>query len=282
MFEANDDSPRAQRNQLAECLADEPLRAGHAGPLGVRRVAEQQVDAAAPELCERPDIGLEPVDGRVVELPVPGVEDPPRVGLDDDGHRVGDRVGDTHELQVERPQREGLLPRLDLGEDRRRAESVLVELRLHERERQPRADHLADLERAQRVRQPADVVLVAVRDHDRADRPTLEIRDIRQHQVDAEVLVPREREAGLDHDPVVAVLEHGHVLPDFAEPAERDDSEWRHRRSLRTASPDHAAVRYATVVSRPRRSRRPRIAAVSVSSASTSGSRRPPTSWPRS
>jgi hypothetical protein len=38
------------------------------------------------------------------------------------------------------------------------------------------------------------------------------------------------------------VLVDGHVLSDLAEPAERDDPERCHRRSLRTAPPDDPGV----------------------------------------
>ena len=112
------DPPRTQRDQLAERLADEPLRAGHARPLRVRRVAEQEVDAAGAELRERTHVGLQTVDGRVVELPVPGVEDPPGGRLDHDRHRVGNRVRHAHELEPERAELEHRLSRLDLGQHR--------------------------------------------------------------------------------------------------------------------------------------------------------------------
>ena len=87
MFDANEATrirPFAQREDRAERLADEPLGAGVPGPLGVRRVAEQEVDAAVADLRERPDVGLQPVDGRVVELPVARVHDPAGSGLDDE------------------------------------------------------------------------------------------------------------------------------------------------------------------------------------------------------
>ena len=48
-------------------------------------------------------------------------------------------------------------------------EAVLVELRLDQPERQLRRDHLVAVDLAQQVRQPADVVLVPVREHDRVD-----------------------------------------------------------------------------------------------------------------
>ena len=109
---------------------------------------------------------------------------------------------------------------------------MLVELRLDEPERQLGADHLADVDLPQQVRQPAHVILVRVGQHDGEHRAVDEVRDVREDEVDAEVLVAREREARVDHDPLVADLEHGHVLADLAEPAERDDAQCLHERSL--------------------------------------------------
>ena len=77
---------------------------------------------------------------------------------------------------------------------------MLVELRLDHRERQPGGDHLADLDLAQHVRQRADVILVPVREHDREHAPVLEVREVGQHEVDAEVLVAREGEPCVDQD----------------------------------------------------------------------------------
>ena len=104
-------------------------------------------------------------------------------------------------------------------------QAVLVELRLDEAERQPRRPDLLDAHLAHQVRQRADVVLVRVRQHDGANRAVAEVAEVREDQVDAEVLVARERHPGVDDDPLVADLEDGHVLPDLAEPAERDHTE---------------------------------------------------------
>ena len=115
--------------------------------------------------------------------------------------------------------------RVGLAQGRRRAEAVLVELRLDHGERQLGADHIARLDLAQHVRQRADVILVAVREDDREQRPVLEVGEVRQDEIDAEVLVPREREACVDQDALPVELVQGHVLADLAEPAERDDAE---------------------------------------------------------
>ena len=70
------------------------------------------------------------------------------------------------------------------------------------------------------------MILVAVREHDAADHvlALAEIAEVRQHEIDAEVLVAREGEAGVDDDDRVVRLVGGHVLPDLAEAAERDDA----------------------------------------------------------
>jgi hypothetical protein len=75
-------APVALRDQVAEDLADGALRLGDAGALRVRRVAEEEIHAAAPDLGEPAHVGLEPIDGRVVELPVAGVDDATGCRLD--------------------------------------------------------------------------------------------------------------------------------------------------------------------------------------------------------
>jgi hypothetical protein len=77
---------------------------------------------------------------------------------------------------------------------------------------------------AQEVRERADVVLVPVGEDDSADVAfvVLEVGEVRQDEVDAQMLVPRERQAGIDHDDAVVALDDHHVLPDLAQPPERD------------------------------------------------------------
>ena len=199
MFEAKlaiEDASRAHRDQLAERLADEALGAGHPGALGVRRVAEHEVDAAVADLGELADVGLEAVDRRVVELPVARVQHAPGRRLDDDRDAVGDRVGHPDELELERAE---LHRRRRPGRPRA---SVVVAPRPCSSSFDFTIASVSlvpitspDLDLAQDVRQRADVVLVAVREHDREQRPVLEVREVGQDEVDAEVLVAREREA---------------------------------------------------------------------------------------
>ena len=228
----------AQGDDLAECFADESLRARVAGPLGVRGVAEHEIHSEVAELGETAHIGLEAVDGRVVDFVVRRVEDALSAHLHDDAGVVGYRVRHPHELEAERAflHRSVLRPHLD--QLRAVGELVLGELRLDEAERQPRAEDPRHVDLAQEVRQAAHVILVRVRQHDRVHgAPAVdEIRDVGQDEVDAEMLVARKRKAGVDHEAAAIALDHGHVLSHLAEAAERDDADGAavaHRVSLR-------------------------------------------------
>ena len=52
----------------------------------------------------------------------------------------------------------------------------------------------------------------------------MQIAEVGQDQIDAEVLVAREGDPGVDDYRLAPVLEDGHVLADLAETAERDDA----------------------------------------------------------
>ena len=68
------------------------------------------------------------------------------------------------------------------------------------------------------------MILVAVRDHEALHFAVIlfQIRDIRQHDVDAEHVVLREGHAAVDDDDAVAVLDRGNIHTDLFEPSERD------------------------------------------------------------
>ena len=112
---------------------------------------------------------------------------------------------------------------------------MLVELGLDQAERQLRGDHLVAVHFAEQVRQPTDVVIVTVREDDRVDAAVAQVADVRQDEVDTEMLDPRERQAGIDHDDLVAMLVNSHVLADLAEAAQGDDPQ-AHARSVRAVS----------------------------------------------
>ena len=75
------------------------------------------------------------------------------------------------------------------------------------------------------IRQRADVVLVAVGDEEAAELLLIfcKIGDVRNDKVHAVHVVLGEAEAAVDDDHVLAVFQHGHVLADLIQTAERND-----------------------------------------------------------
>ncbi len=127
-----------------------------------------------------------------------------------------------YDLHPERPELDRAAVGVDLAQLRRVQEPVLVELRLDQPEREPRGQHRAHPDLAQEVRQRADVVLVRVGEDHGEHVPVAQVAEVGKDQVDAQMLVAREREPGVDHERLSGELEDGHVLAHLAEPAERD------------------------------------------------------------
>ena len=105
-------------------------------------------------------------------------------------------------------------------------QAVFVELRLDQAEREPGRPDLFDAGLAQQIREAPDVVLVGVRQQHGPDRPVTftEIGQVGEDQIDAEMLVSRERDPGIDDHGFAADLVDHHVLPDLAEAAQGHDA----------------------------------------------------------
>ena len=71
------------------------------------------------------------------------------------------------------------------------------------------------------------MILVSVRQKDAADLLLVlfEVGDVRDDQVNAQHIFVRECDAAVHDDDVVAVLDHGHVLADLVQTAERGDAD---------------------------------------------------------
>jgi hypothetical protein len=223
--EARDDHPLLGAGDHAlEHRPDLALRHDEARHLGVGGVHEEQVDALVTEAGEACEVGEPAVERQLVELDVTGVQDQPGRGAHGDRQRVRDGVVDREELALEVPV--GNPAALD-DLDEVRGEPVFPALGGDQRECEPRAHHRQVGAVAQQERHGADVVLVAVGEHDRVDvvHAGLDRAEVRQDQVDARLLVLGEEHAAVDDEQAPAVLEHGHVPADFADPAECDDAE---------------------------------------------------------
>ncbi len=149
----------------------------------------------------------------------------------------------AHELEPERAKLDRRPLGLDLAELGGAQQAVLVELRLDEAERQLRRPDLRNLHVAHQIGERPDVVLVRMREDDRPNRPgpVGEIGEVGEDEIDAEMLVTRKREAGIDDEAPRLVLEEGHVLSDLAEPTERDHAEGSGWHPLSVSAPDPCA-----------------------------------------
>ena len=145
------------------------------------------------------------VDRRLVDLEVAGEEHHADRAGDGHGDAVRHAVRDADELERQRADRDGLA-RAHGREPGAGIDAVLFELRFDERQRHGGAVDRA-VEERHHVRDGADVVLVAVREDERLDlvAPRLEIGEVRDDQVHAELVGVREHDAGVDED--------GRVLP---------------------------------------------------------------------
>ena len=149
-------------------------------------------------------------------------------GLDVDAERSGDGVRHREEVERDLTERD-VRAVLDLTE-LRRLDAELGELSLDKAQGElAREDGHLVVEVLQKIRQGARMVLVAVRDHDTAELLLVlkHVGIVRQHEVNAGLGVIGEHKAGVNEHHIGPALDHGHVLADAIEAAERDDTKGR-------------------------------------------------------
>ena len=139
-----------------------------------------------PSSAKPPEVDVLAVERRLIDLEVARVDDRPCRRVDDDRDAVRHAVRDAQELEPERADRHRLA-RANRPQPIARLDAVLLELRLDEREGERRPVHGA-VDVGQDVGDRADMVLVAVREHERlkAALVLLQQPQIRNDQVDAE------------------------------------------------------------------------------------------------
>ena len=153
---------------------------------------------SAPSRAKPPRSVSRPSSGHLVHLEVAGVQDQAGVGTDRDREGVRDRVVDREELALERAEVARSSPSAtccSTGLIR-----CSLQLGLDQGEGEPRADQRDVRALAQQVRHRADVVLVAVGEHDRLDvvEAVPQVGEVRQDQVDAGLVLLREQHPAVD------------------------------------------------------------------------------------
>ena len=221
----HDHAALGRPDQLAERLRDRGLRQGVALALGTGRVGQEEVHALPPPLGDEAQVGPRPVRRGVVELEVAGVDDRAAGVADGEPHAARNGVVDPERGDPERADRE-LDARLDHVEPGGAQELVLLQLAGDQADGQLGGIDRGPADPGQDVRQAAGVVLVAVGQDDPAHRvtPFGEIRGVGHDQVDAEHVRVGEGQTAVDDDDLVIGLDHGDVLADLADTAQRNDA----------------------------------------------------------
>jgi hypothetical protein len=172
------------------------------------------------------------VDWRLIDLEIAGVDHDPARRMNGQRHAVGDAVRDPDEFDLEGADRHAVGGTQRRQPRARHVDAVFHELRLDERERERRAEHRS-VDIREDERHAADVVFVAVRQHEGGDASLLlEVRQVRDDQIDTQQFRIREHDAGVDEDRRVGPGEGEHVHAELAETAERYNVE--HQFSGRT------------------------------------------------
>ena len=190
--------------------------------LGVRRVAQEQVDAGVAEPRHAGQIGGPAVEWQLVELDVAGVQNGRAARVDGDGQRVRNRVVDREVLALEDP----VIAALPLGDlDEHRLDAVLTAFGGDQGQRELRADDRDVGPQLEQERDGPDVVFVRMRQHQRLDvvEAVLDVAQVGQDQVDTGLVVTREQHPAVDDEQPAQMLENRHVAADFADPAQRGD-----------------------------------------------------------
>ncbi len=165
------------------------------------------------------------VHGSLIDFEIAGVDDHAERRSNRQGHAIHGTVrhGDEFNLvgaDFNEAAREHFAERRGLQQSR------FVEAFFYQCQRETRSVH-RNIQIAQDVGQRANVIFVAVRQHNGPDVRAilLQIRDIRNHQIDAQKFRFGEHHARVDDDDVVTEPQRHHVHAEFAEAAERNGGE---------------------------------------------------------
>ena len=210
--------------QVIERFAHLALAHRVAGALHVGGVRHQRQHALVAQRGEASQIHQLPVDGRKVHLEVARMHDHANRRMNRQRAGSGDGMAHLEKFHAEHAQRHGVVRRDDVHFHAAQ-QLVLLELALDQRRGQPRGVHRGG-NLAQHVGRGADVILVPVRDQIAAHAAAVhgKVGNVGNHEVDARHILAGKDGAHVDDDDVVSVFKRGHVLADFAQPAQRDDA----------------------------------------------------------
>ena len=211
-----------------EGVDDIELRPGVAPTVDVGAVAEHAHDTLAAELRQTVEVDVLAVEGRLVDLEIARMEERPGWRVQRDRDAVRHAVRDADELDVGRADRHAV-SRLYRHEPIAGVDAVLGELWGGKGQREGRAvDASPDV--GPHIGNRADMVLVPVRQHERV-HPTdlLQVRQVRNDQVDAEQVGLGEHHARIDEQARTRARNRHHVHAELAQAPQGDGFEHRRR-----------------------------------------------------
>ncbi len=216
----DDQAAVRRREDLFEGVDDVDLRSGEAAAIDVGAIRKEREHASRAELREARDVEMLAVERRLVDLEIARVDNHAFWGVDRQSDAIGDAVGDANELDLEGADRDPLR-RSQRGQAcGGQVDPVFDELGFDQRQRERRAEDRT-IDMRQQVRNSADMVLVAMCEHQRRGAPfLLEVGQIRNDQIHAQEFGIREHDAGVHDDRCLAPGEREHVHAELAEAAE--------------------------------------------------------------
>src|SRR5216684_18815 len=221
---AIDKRAASARDELSQYRLERTLRAGTASALDIGRIRKQKFDTLGAETREALGIEHDAVDRGRIDLEIATVNNHARRRANRQRERVRRRMGYANRLDFKRPQTQNH-PRRDLSQIGAR-KLVFDQVTARERERYLAAIH-GDRKALQQVRQRADMVLVRMGEDDALnfEAGLFHIGELGYQEAAAERTFLGEHNAGVDHNGALAALDDQKIQANFAETAERYNSD---------------------------------------------------------
>ena len=221
----DDDLAGCLAENLVEDRANLAFGRDKARDQGIRGVHHEQVDAFLTHAGEGAQVGQAPVQRQLIHLEVTRNQDVARTRAHEDRERVGNRVGDGDEFEVEGADAEAVA----LGDDgeARVGQAVFAQLGGNEGQGQVGAVDRDIVAQFKQIGHGTDVVLVAVGEDHAHDvvHAVLDPGEIGEDEVDAGLAFLGEEDAAVHDQELAPVLEDVHVTADLAKTSQRDHSQ---------------------------------------------------------
>ena len=163
------------------------------------------------------------VERQLIELNIAGIDEASGRSLHEHSQSVRNGMRDVHKLKIERTDLQ-LVASLDLNQSR--IDAMLLALGFDESQRELGTDQRNIRAKLQQIRHATDMILVAMGEHQSLDlvETILDVMEVRQDQINARLLLFREKHTAVDEQQMAVVFDHVHVAADLTKTAKRHDA----------------------------------------------------------